>query len=214
MNGQNRQLIAAHPDHLYFGPQWSPDGKWIAYHDCQFRSDPGHDWSDLCINRSDGSEHRVLTQSQAQWFGATYGPPEAKGGGSNLPAWTPDGKLLFSRRMPNSKVPWEYQSGRADTDHFNRDYKPESARGGTEIAQFDMQTSQVVSLTEPTTGRWDFRATVSPDGKQIAFCRAPTGRVPTLWVMAVDGSNAKQIAVGRNERGIDHPRWIPAVPRP
>jgi TolB protein len=209
LHGQNRQLIAAHPDHLYFGPRWSPDGQRIVYHDCQFRSDPGHDWSDLCINRSDGSEHRVLTRSQSQWFGATYGPAEAKGGGSNLPVWTPDSKVLFSRRMPNSKVPWEYQAGRVDTDHFNRDYKPELARGGTDIAQFDPLTNQVVSLTEPTTtGRWDFRPNVSPDGKQIAFCRAATGQVPTLWVMEVDGSDPKQIAVGRDGRGCDHPRWI------
>lgn len=214
LDGQSRQLIAAHPDHLYFGPRWSPDGKWIAYHDCQFRSDPGHDWSDLCINRIDGSEHRVLTQSQAQWFGATYGPPEAKGGGSNLPVWTPDGKLLFSRRIPNSKVPWEYQSGRADTDHFNRKYKPESASGGTVIAQYDPRTDQFVSLTEPTTGRWDFRAAVSQDGKHIAFCRARSGRVPTLWVMASDGSNAREIAAGRNQQGIDHPRWVPPTQEP
>ena len=116
--------------------------------------------------------------------------------------------------MPNSKVPWEYQAGRADTDHFNRDYKPESASGGTEIAELDPLTGEVASLTERTAGRWDFRAAVSSDGKQITFRRARTGRVPSLWVMGSDGSNAREISVGRNQQGIDHPRWIPPTQKP
>ena len=51
---------------------------------------------------------------------------ETRGGGSNLPAWTHDGKILFPRRKPDSKVAWEYQPQRPDLDHFNRDYKPEA----------------------------------------------------------------------------------------
>src|SRR2546430_13052829 len=46
-------------------------------------------------------------------------------------SWTRDGGLLFPRRLPDSKVPWEFQSRRPDTDHFNREFKPELARGGT-----------------------------------------------------------------------------------
>ena len=45
------------------------------------------------------------------------------------------GWLLFPRRLPNSRVPWEYQAQRPDTDHFNREYRPELASGGTEILQ-------------------------------------------------------------------------------
>ncbi len=127
--GANRVRVAAHRDHLYFGPSWSPDGGWLTYEDCYFKADLGHDWSDVCIGRPDGSEHRVLTEGQAMWFGASYGNPRNRGGGSNLPAWTLDGQILFPRRLPGSKVAWEFQSQRPDTDHFNRDYKPELARG-------------------------------------------------------------------------------------
>ena len=63
-DGGNRIKVAAHPGHLYFGTSWSPDGKWVLYQDCHFRGDPGHDWSDICIGRADGSEHRVLTEGQ------------------------------------------------------------------------------------------------------------------------------------------------------
>src|SRR5205807_1495715 len=133
--GGNRIKIAGQPGHLYFGPVWSPDGNWLAYQDCQPRKDPGHDWSDVCVGRPDGSDQRVLTEGGAMWFGATYGNPANRGGGSNLVAWTHDNAILFPRRLPGSKVPWEFQPGRPDTDQFNRDYKPDLARGGTEICR-------------------------------------------------------------------------------
>src|SRR5438552_7173626 len=81
--GGNRIKIAGQPGHLYFGQVWSPDGNWLAYQDCQPGQDPGHDWSDVCVSRPDGSEQRVLTERGAMWFGATYGNPANRGGGSN-----------------------------------------------------------------------------------------------------------------------------------
>jgi Tol biopolymer transport system component len=210
LDGKNRIQIAAHPDHLYFGTRWSPDGQWIVFHDCHFKEHPGHDWSDLCIGRPDGSENRVLTQGQSQWFAATYGPPNARGGGSNIPVWTPDGQLLFSRRLPGSIVPWQYQPQRPDVDHFNRDFKPDAARGGTEICRFDPNTGKTIRLTHSGPSVWDFRASVSPSGSQIVFCRAATGHVPALWVMNADGTEARQVATGRDGQGADHPRWVPS----
>ena len=127
LNGENRVKIQAEPGHLFFGTSWSPDDQWILYVDCQPGSDPGHDWCDVCLGKADGSEHRTLTSGMAMWFAATYGPPDARGGGSNLPVWTADGKILYPRRIPGSKVPWEYRVGKPDLDHFNRDYKPQAA---------------------------------------------------------------------------------------
>ena len=94
--GARRVRVAAHPDHLYFGTSWSPDGRWILYVDCRFKEDPGHDWCDVCVGRADGSEHRVLTTGQTMWFAASYGNPGNRGGGSNVPAWTRDGCILLS----------------------------------------------------------------------------------------------------------------------
>ncbi len=59
-DGPNRQHLAADPAHLYFGTNWSPDGKWVLFVDCSYRDDPGHDWADVCIGQADGSEQRVL----------------------------------------------------------------------------------------------------------------------------------------------------------
>jgi TolB protein len=207
--GGNRVLVAAHPDHLYFGPNWSPDGQWLVYQDCQFRTDPGHDWSDVCLGRPDGSGHRALTEGQVMWFGATYGDAKNRGGGSNMAVWSRNGHILFPRRLPGSKVAWEFQSQRPDTDHFNRDFKPDEARGGAEICRLNPANGAVARLSGHESPVWDFRAGESSDGRFIAFCRAETGGVPAIWVMNADGSHPHLLTRGLDERGADHPRWLP-----
>ena len=146
LDGANRVRVAADPDHLFFGTSWSPDGQWILYVDCQYKNDPGHDWCDVCIGRADGTAHRVLTKDQAMWFAATYGDRSTRGGGSNLPAWTRDGRILFPRRTPGVRVAWQYRVGKPDEDHFNRDFQPDEARGGTEICRLDPKDGSITAL--------------------------------------------------------------------
>lgn len=208
-DGGNRVRVAAAPGHLYFGTAWSPDGHWVLYADCLHREDPGHDWADVCIGRPDGTEHRVLTEGQSMWFAATYGPPGNHGGGSNVPAWTPDGAIIFPRRLPGSKVPWEYRQDRRDVDHFNRDFRPEGARGGVGLCRLDPRTGKVQMLTTARAGLWDFRATPSRDGARLAFCRADTGGSPGIWVAGASGRHPRLLTRGLDERGADHPRWLP-----
>lgn len=143
------------------------------------------------------------------WFAATYGDPNTRGGGSNVPAWTIDGRIVYPRRMPESRVAWAYRVGQADLDHFNRDYRPDLARGGACIMRLDPETGQQEPLTPVREGVWDFRATQSPDGRQIAFCRAKTGEAPALWVMDSDGGNERMLTRGIDDLGADHPRWLP-----
>lgn len=217
VDGANRVRVVGHPDHLYFGTSWSPDGQWVLYQDGHFKSDPGHDWSDICVGRPDGSEHRVLTSGQAQWFGAAYGNLQNRGGGSNMPAWTRDGQILFSQKLPGSKVAWEFQPQRPDTDHFNRDFKPHLARGGTQICRLNPLDGTLARLTRSDPPVWDFRASESPDGRHIVFCRAETGAAPTIWRMDSNGRNERLLTRGLDDNGADHPRWLPqsrAVLRP
>lgn len=208
--GRDRIRIAADPARLFFGPAWSPDGGTLAYQSCLHGSDPGHDWSDVCVARADGTESREITTGQTMWFGATYGRPGARGGGSNVPAWSADGAILFPRRQPGAKVPWEYQPQRPDTDHFNRDYRPDAARGGTAVCRIDPATGAAVCLTPETEGVWDFRVTPAPDGRTIAFCRAATGGLPAIWVADADGGAPRELTRGIDGAGADHPRWWPA----
>lgn len=207
LEGGDRVRIAADPQRLCFGPAWSPDGASLAYEACLHAADPGHDWADVCVARADGSAARDVTDGQAMWFGATYGRPGARGGGSNVPVWSPDGGILFPERQPGSKVAWEYQPSRPDTDHFNRDFKPEAARGGTSICRIDPDTRGRTPLTPATAGLWDFRVAPSPDGRWITFCRAATGDVPALWAARSDGSDPRPLSRGIDDGGVDHPRW-------
>ena len=211
--GNNKCLVAQQAGHLYFAPQWSPEGEWLIFQDCLSRQDPGHDWSDLVLSRPDGSEQRLLTEGQQLWFAATYGPADNRGGGSNMPIWSRDGSILFCRRLPGSKPAWEYQKDRPDVDHFNRDYKPESARGGTEICRMHPHTGVVERLTKSDPPVWDFRQVESSEGKHILFCRAETGGSPEIWIMDSEGRDQRMLSQGIDDRGADHPRWIPALSR-
>jgi TolB protein len=209
LEGRHCITVAHHPDHLYFGPAWSPDGAWLVFEDCLFKEDPGHDWADLCLARPDGSELRRITQGQSQWFGTSYGGPETRGGGSELPQWSPDGRwVTYTRRLPGAQTAWVFQPQRPDTDHFNRDYHPEAARGGTEICLLDPFQGEVRRLTHSDPPVWDFRPRYSPDGRQIAFCRAAVGQPSELWLMEADGSGPRRLTCGYRGLGADHPRWI------
>ena len=195
-DGSNRVRVAAQPGHLYFGTSWSPDGRWVLYVDCRPGEDPGHDWADVCIGRADGSEHRVLTSGKSMWFAATYGDPKTRGGGSNVPAWTRDGSILFPRRLPDSRVPWEYQPQRPDVDHFNRDFKPELARGGTEICRLDPRDGRVTVLTQERPAALGFPR------ERIA------GRQVRRVLSCEDGRGARDLGDGgrRQEPSAHHPR--------
>ena len=205
-----RVLLASDPDYLNFGPQWSPDADWVLYQRCEYKKDPGHDHSDLCISRADGSEQRILTTGQRHWFGTSYGSPETRGGGSNLPTWSPDGRAItYTRCLPGSRTAWEFQADRPDTNHFNREYKPELARGGTEICLIDPQTGKAKAITHDDAPIWNWRTVWSPDSKHIVFARAAVGCPAELWIMDADGRNRRLLTRGINGKGADFPSWAP-----
>jgi TolB protein len=209
LDGGNRREIAGAPEHLYFGPMWSPDGAWLVYQDCEHLTDPGHDWANLCLGRPDGSEHRVVTTGQRHWFGTSYGGPETRGGGSNMTTWSPDGATVtYTRSEPGSRTAWPFQPQRPDTDHFNRDYHPEQAAGGTAIVLLNPFTGETEELVACEPMVWNFRATWSPDGTMMAFCRSRVGEASELWVMDADGSHARRLTRGYGDLGADHPMWV------
>jgi TolB protein len=208
------QLIVSDIKYIHFAPLWSPDGKWLLYQRCAYATDPGHDRSDLCISKADGSEQRVLTTGQAHWFAAAIGTPERHSSGSNVPTWSPDGrKIACTLLLPDSQTAWPYQANRPDTDHFNRDYHPELARGGTQICLIDVKSGKIKTITKDDPPTWNFRLVWSPDGKKLAYMRADVGKLPELWVINADGKNKKFLTRGLNATGADHVRWVSlAVP--
>ena len=74
-------------DQLFFGPEWSPDGRPLVHLDCHPKTDPARFCADTVVaNLGEGGvwgEPRWLTTEHRQWFGASFGPADARGGGSN-----------------------------------------------------------------------------------------------------------------------------------
>jgi len=207
IDGTQRVLVAGKPGHLYFGPDWSPDGEWLVYLDCHCDQDPAHFWADLCIGRADGSDHRVVTSGQSHWFGTTFGARERRGGGSNLAHWTPDGKYVtYTRVAPGSHPDCEYHPDLPD--HCECVFNPELARGGSQICLLEPFSGEVIEVTGFEEHRWDFRPACSPDGKHILFTRARLGQPSKLWLSDVDGQNQKLLSSGWDGYGADAGRWI------
>ena len=202
-------LLASDPDHLNFGPEWSPDGEWILYQRCAHVQDPGHDHSDLCIGRQDGSEHRMLTRGKSHWFATSYGSPETRGGGSNIPKWSPDGRILtYTMLLPGSRTAWQYRVDSPDRDHFNRDYRPEDARGGTNICTIDPETGEIRTLTRDDPPIWNWRTEWSPDSREMLFSRAAVGCPSEVWVMDRGGGRRRFLTRGHQYQGADFARFV------
>jgi len=209
LDGGNRRVLAGDEGELYFGTSWTPDGNWVLYQHCHPATDPGHDWSDLYLARAGGGSKRALTTGMRQWFATSYGDPKTRGGGSNMPRISPDGRwITYTRALPGSRTAWPFQPQRPDTDHFNRDYQPENARGGTEICLIDTKSGAIRQITDDDPPVWNFRTAWSPDGRSIAFCRAAVGEAPALWVMDKTGGKRRLITKGWNDEGADHPLWV------
>ena len=208
LNTKKNQLIISDEKFIHFGPEWSKDGKWLLYQRCAYHEDPGHDRSDVCLSRSDGSEQRVLTTGQSHWFAAAFGTPEQHTSGSNRPVWSPDcGKIACALLLPGSRTAWPWAADRPDTDHFNRDYHPEQARGGTRLCVIDARTGKITAITDDKTPTWNFRPAWSPDGVHLAFVRADVGCLGELWIVDADGGNKRFLTHGYRGTGVDYPKW-------
>lgn len=176
-----RMLVDGRPEHLLFGPRWSPDDKSLAYLDCLAARDPAHFRAALVVSRSDGSIHQTLTPGQTHWFGTPFG--------SNMTEWSPDGKTItYTRLQENSKS--------------------DMSAGGAQLCLLNPVNGLITELTPATDGVWDYRAAWSPDGRRLLFTRARRGAARELWIMQADGSQPRRLTDGYQHQGADFPRWL------
>ncbi|MGE3316063.1 MAG: hypothetical protein AB7O26_13190 [Planctomycetaceae bacterium] len=179
-----RTFVAGEPDHLMFGPHWSPDDRWLVYLDCHAAKDTAHFRAALAVGKSDGGEHRVITPGQTHWFGTPFG--------SNMSEWSPDGKTVtYTRLQENSKA--------------------DMSEGGSQLCLLNPTTGDVTELTPAIDGVWDYRAAWRPDGGKILFTRVRNGAAREMWIMDPDGSNQKRLTDGYQHKGADFGRWLRAA---
>ncbi len=181
-----RTFVAGQPEHLMFGPHWSPDDKRLVYLDCLAVQDPAHFRAALAVGKADGSEHRAITPGQTHWFGTPYG--------SNMSEWSPDGQTVTYTRLSENAM-------------------KDMSAGGSQLCLLNPDTGAITELTPAEEGTWDYRAAWAPDGSAIAFARVKNGGVRELWLMNPDGSNPRRLTDGYEHRGADHFRWLKVAHR-
>jgi len=210
MEGKDRKHVAGKEGHLFFGPEWSPNDQWLAYLDCDTKKEPSHHYADLCIGRPDGSEHRMVTVGQSQYFGTAYGAKEHRGGGSNTTSWTPDGKyLIYSKLSPGAHHDAAYKPELGN--HLENVFSPESAKGGCSINLLDPFSGKEIPVTQYQEGKWDFRGVVSPDGKSLVYTSAKVAGRGEIYLCHIDGTENKFLTAGKDGLGADFSRWLDVI---
>lgn len=184
-DGSGRTQLT-HNERFNFLPDWSPDGKTIA-----FISQIGStDTAEVHAINADGSNERELTKNDAWEYGMSWSPDSKqiifgsdRGGwqiyimnadGSeqkplpnpadgNAPAWSPDGKQIV------------FVSNR---------------HGEDEIFVMEPDGSNQRQLT--VNNVWEDNPQWSPDGRQIVFTSRPDGP-DNIFVMDADGTHVRNL---------------------
>src|SRR5258706_10799970 len=183
-------------------PEWSPDGKWIAY------SGKIGDKSGLSIARPDGSEKRFLAPLEG-----TNAPLPTTG---RTVAWSPDGKqIAYVTARPGPETADATGDPIVITRYL---YKPDAAEGNSHfndnrrlhIFVTDAATGQIRQLTDGT--HYEHSIDWSPDGREIAFV---SNREPNedqffnydLFALNVASGAMRRLTATENAEY--QPRWSP-----
>jgi TolB protein len=211
------------------GPQWSPDGRRIAY-----ANDDG-----IFVMNADGTGKKRLTRSGGGSYWSAVWSPDGKqiaftsggeytddvyvvnagGGGerrltrtgdSFVEAWAPGRKIIFTR----TSVDGIYIVNADGTGL--RKMKPWTRviGGWSPDAQLIVYAAHGISTVRPRDGfvrrltrrspRSDSDPAWRPDGRVIAFARSYTKHEDGIWIVNRDGSRARRIAVAPL---VGHWRW-------
>jgi Tol biopolymer transport system component len=199
-------------------PQWSSDGRWIAFGVGKFfldRTNPAR----VMIVKPDGSEARPITK----------GP-----GNAGFPSWSPDGKSVVYRSWGDTAeglriVSVENGAVRTLTrgyDNFpswspkgDRIFFSRLADGDFDIYSIRPDGSDLRQLTKSPGN--DSHPAVSGDGEYVLFSssrfgfkdEAPYFDIPQpygeLFIMKADGSDQRALTDNRWEEGT--PAWQPTA---
>jgi Tol biopolymer transport system component len=185
-------------------PEWSPDGKLIAF-DGLIGVSETRDILLVTVDREDPVQ-TVITDLP---------------GYDCYPVFSPDGEtLLYMSERDNNRDLYLMDLDGNDiariTDDPTYDYEPAWSPDGTQIAfvsrrssrsqihVMDADGSNVVQLTDEFTLDW--RPSWSPDGQWIAFESWRNGNAD-IFIMRPDGSDLRQLTDSLAEDG--HPDWSP-----
>ncbi len=152
------------------GPSWSPDGRQMVFILVKNPGSPTDPQPEIGIMNADGTNERILTTEDRvnvrHNSDGTITVLETAND-ANAPAWSPvDDRIAFWSGIEN-------QYG--------------------QIWVMNSDGTGSLQLTADPTHRNSDDPSWSPDGKEILFSTARSGR-PELWIMNADGSNERKLS--------------------
>jgi len=186
------------------GPQWSPDGKWIAY----TVSQSGAQESSF-IDISDDRNTDIFV------VGAEGGPPRqltSNPGPDGGPQWSPDGKWIAYTASPDPRS-WAAKSevmlvaaGGGAPRNTGWEAGGELAWAPDSVSLYFTREAGVYNaiVSAPVTVKGEARQVaagsrvygqidVSADGKQVAFTATDSRAAADIWVQPPGGREARQV---------------------
>ena len=137
-------------------------------------------WYGICVMRSDGTQRQRLTSKLA----------------TTDADWSPNGReIAFTR---------------------NEDVGESTLFTSDDVFVMDSDGDDVHRLTPERTGRSSGQPTWSPDAREIAYVHGPSvssavpSRFGALFLIGVDGQNARRLTTGRADTD---PDWSPTAVR-
>lgn len=203
-------------------PEWSPDGKWVAFDSYKdgnwevymMRRERGGDggwtlWGDPVRLTNDDSVDTFPAWSTAGWIAFQS---NREGGSRQIWVTKTDGtdlKKLFNSSVQAAQFPSWSPDGRKLVFQSRTD---PTSNWALYTADFNPDTGQAdtpVPLKANGTDLFGARPDWSPDGKRIAFQSTLDSADFDIYVVNVDGTGLSNLTPGLQDRDDQSPAWSP-----